>query len=522
MKFCNVRVANAQCTNTQLVPIKHWRWPGVSAIATPILRLGLILALSLSLNLLPMPWALAQPSASSDATVAPAPTVSPLLLQERQELEQLRLEKRLQQLIDRSLSRSPELQDRIELEVDRAFGRTTTLLNILLVTLTIIPLLAALGIWLLRRSVLAELVAEVRSQVEQEVLPELRIQQSTSIQEIETIKAAALTQLTDLTSDSRTILDELKLQISIAEQEVESLKSQMTLQMQRMVVDAEMVKDQTIQELTGILPRSFQGSISPEARPRLGMLTTFLEALKSAVPQLTFSANDYAKQGYACFFESRYEDAIALYDKALAMAPDLYDAWLGKAATLLVLQQYEEALVAYEQATSIRADSFEAWFGKGGVLRKLDRHADAIASYTTAIPLKPDSSLAYYNCAKSALALKDYDQALTGLEQSLQLKPDFQKAWVCKSIALRKLQRYAEADAASFKAIQLNPDDAEAHYAQACCAALQKDVEAAVHHLQQAIQLGTGMIEQARTEADFDAIRGDRHFQALLENENQP
>ncbi|NEQ96642.1 MAG: tetratricopeptide repeat protein [Cyanothece sp. SIO2G6] len=516
MKFYNV-----EFHQIKLCWVKFRNFLFFSVIPDKIVRLTrqwcLILGLSLVLNLLPSRLILAQTIVAGE-TVSGAPSnpVSPLLLQERQELEQFRLEKKLQDLIDRSLIRSPELQDRIELEVDRAFGRTTTLLNILLVTLTFIPLLAALGIWLLRRSVLAELVAEVRSQVEQEVLPELRVQQSTSIQEIETIKAAALTQLTDLTSDSRTILDELKLQISIAEQEVESLKSQMTLQMQRMVVDAQLFKDQTIQELTGILPLSIQGSVSPEVQPRLGMLTTFLEALKSAVPQLTFTASDYAKQGYACFFESRYEDAIALYDKALAMAPDLHDAWLGKAATLLVLQQYDEALVAYDQATGLRQDSFEAWFGKGAVLRKLGRHPDAIASYTTAIPLKPDSPLAYYNQAKSALELNDYEQALVGFDQTIQLKPDFQKAWVCKSVALRKLQRYPEADAACFKAMQLNPDDAEAHYAQACCAALQQDVTAAIQHLQRAMQLGVGILERVRTDADFDGIRGDRQLQALL------
>ncbi|NET09514.1 MAG: tetratricopeptide repeat protein, partial [Symploca sp. SIO2B6] len=359
-----------------MVPIRRVIIRG--RVGSMAIALSLSLLFNLLFNALMVPAALAQGVVTKDdATVSPATL---LLQQERQELEQLRAEKQLQQLIDQSLSRSPQFQDRIEFEVDRAFERTTTLLNILLVILTAIPLFAALGIWLLRRSVLAELVAEVRSQVEKEVLPELKVQQSTSIQEIETIKAAALTQLTELTSDSRAILDELKLQIGIAEQEMESLKSQMTLQMQRMVSDAQLVKDQTIQELTGILPMSIQGSISPDVQPRLGVLTTFLDTLKSAVPQLTFTPNDYAKQGYAFFFESRYEDAIALYDKAIDMDPDLYDAWLGKAATLLVLQDFDGALTAYEKAIALRQDSFEAWFGKGAVLRKLERYEEAIAS----------------------------------------------------------------------------------------------------------------------------------------------
>ena len=458
-------------------------------------------------------------TAAADTTTASV-VVSPAALlsqQERHELEDLRTEKRLQQLIDQSLSRSPQFQDRIEFEVDRAFERTTTLLNILLVILTSIPLFVALGIWLLRRSVVSELVAEVRSQVEKEVLAELKIQQSISIQEIETIKAAALTQLTEISSDSRAILDELKLQIGIAEQEIEALKSQVTLQMQRMVTDAQVVKDQTIQELTGILPMSIQGSISPDIQPRVGMLTTFLDNLKSAVPQLTFTASDYSKQGYGFFFESRYEDAIALYDKALEMDPNLYEASLGKAATLLVLQDYEDALVSYDRAIALRQDSFEAWFGKGAVLRKLERYEGAIAAYDRATDIKADSPLVFYNKGLSLLDLSQYEPAIDVLHQAIQLKPDFQKAWVNKSLALRKVKRFPEADAACVKAIQLNSDDADARYAQACCDALQKRLDAAIENLELAIQSGSGVIERAKHEPDFGHLKGDRRFIALLD-----
>lgn len=456
-------------------------------------------------------------TAAADANVSNATVSAAILSQrDRQELDDLRTEKRLQMLIDQSMSRSPQFQDRIEFEVDRAFERTTTLLNILLVILTSIPLFVALGIWLLRRSVVSELAAEVRSQVEKEVLAELKVQQSISIQEIETIKAAALTQLTELSSDSRAILDELKLQIDIAEQEIESLKSQVTLQMQRMVTDAQVVKDQTIQELTGILPMSIQGSLSPDIQPRVGMLTTFLDNLKSAVPQLTFTASDYSKQGYGFFFESRYEDAIALYDKALEMDPDLYEASLGKAATLLVLQQYDDALVSYDRALALREDSFEAWFGKGAVLRKLERYEEAIATYDRAISIKADSPLVYYNKGLSLLDMDDYESSLEAFHQAIQLKPDFQKAWVHKSLALRKTQRYAEADAACLKAIQLNGDDVDARYAQACCDALQKRVDSALENLELAIQNGAGMLERAKNEPDFENLKSDRRFKSLL------
>ncbi|MEB3268090.1 MAG: hypothetical protein VKJ09_06080, partial [Leptolyngbya sp.] len=271
-----------------------------------------------------------------------APTVT-LTAEERQELEDLRTEKRFKQFIDDRISHSPEIQDRIEIEVDRAFERTTTLLNILLAILTLIPLLAALGVWLLRRSVVSELVTEVRTQLEKEVFAQLKQQKLAAIAEIEQLKQDSLAQGQALVAEAQGVLDELKQQTAIANAEIELLKSQAASQLETMVTDAQQIKDQTIQELTNLLPSSTNDQLPPEMQPRLGNLTALLESLKKAIPQITFTATDYLKQGNALFFESRYDDALTAYDRAIQLSPDLYEAWFTKASTLMLLQRYDEA-----------------------------------------------------------------------------------------------------------------------------------------------------------------------------------
>ncbi|MEH2249282.1 hypothetical protein [Nostoc sp.] len=106
------------------------------------------IGLALSLILLSTSVATAQPK----PTDSPNPTIS---TQQQEELEKLQQEK--------------EIRDRVQSEVDRAFGNSTTLLNILLIVLTFLPILAASGVWLLRRSVVSELVAETKQQLEKEV-----------------------------------------------------------------------------------------------------------------------------------------------------------------------------------------------------------------------------------------------------------------------------------------------------------------------------------------------------------------
>ncbi len=46
----------------------------------------------------------------------------------------------------------------------------------------------------------------------------------------------------------------------------------------------------------------------------------------------------------------RHEEAVASYDKALAVKPDLYAAWFNRGIALDRLGHHEEAVASYAQA----------------------------------------------------------------------------------------------------------------------------------------------------------------------------
>jgi hypothetical protein len=52
---------------------------------------------------------------------------------------------------------------------------------------------------------------------------------------------------------------------------------------------------------------------------------------------------------------------------------------------------------------------------------------------------------------------------------------------------------------------------------KACCYGLQGKVEEAIENLQRAIELDSKCERYAKTDSDFDVIRGDDRFKALLE-----
>jgi tetratricopeptide (TPR) repeat protein len=63
----------------------------------------------------------------------------------------------------------------------------------------------------------------------------------------------------------------------------------------------------------------------------------------------------------------------------------------------------------------------------------------------------------------------------------------------------------------------VKPDYPDAWYNKACCYALQGNIAQAIANLQQAIILNPDKYrEMAKTDSDFDKIREDEQFQALI------
>ena len=83
---------------------------------------------------------------------------------------------------------------------------------------------------------------------------------------------------------------------------------------------------------------------------------------------------------------------------------------------------------------------------------------------------------------------------------------------------LGSLSRNEEAIAAYDQALEFKPYYHEAWYNKACVYSLQNAIELALENLQKAIQLNPETCrEMAKTDSDFDNIRHDPRFQALIQ-----
>ena len=88
--------------------------------------------------------------------------------------------------------------------------------------------------------------------------------------------------------------------------------------------------------------------------------------------------------------------------------------------------------------------------------------------------------------------------------------------WSERARPLYEAGEYAEAAARGRELIEARPDEPYLYFHTACCESLAGQTAQAVDHLRQAIELWEGCREMAEHDSDFDPIRDEPAFRALV------
>ena len=198
----------------------------------------------------------------------------------------------------------------------------------------------------------------------------------------------------------------------------------------------------------------------------LHALKRFDEALASFDRALALrpdSAAALANRGVTLHALARFEEALASFDAAAALWPDGDAVFANRGMTLNALKRFGEALASFDHALALRPDNAEALGSRGVTLHVLRRFDEALVSYDRALALRADNAEVHSNRSVTLFELKRFAEALASGERALALQPDYPEAHVSRGNALSVLKRFDEASANYDRALALRPDYAEAH-----------------------------------------------------------
>jgi len=161
---------------------------------------------------------------------------------------------------------------------------------------------------------------------------------------------------------------------------------------------------------------------------------------------------------------NRHGDAVATYDRALALRANFPEALTNRGNALRDLKHYEEALASYDRALMFKPAHERALNNRGNVLRDLGRREEALESYDRALALRPDYAEALVNRGNVLRDLKRFDDALLSYDRALELRSDSNAALLNRSVVLLDLLRFDEALEVCGRVLSSEPNNAEAHY----------------------------------------------------------
>jgi tetratricopeptide (TPR) repeat protein len=157
------------------------------------------------------------------------------------------------------------------------------------------------------------------------------------------------------------------------------------------------------------------------------------QAIAQGTPAAT--AADYRQRGLAYRQAGDLPAAIAAFQEAVALAPDLVSGRVLLGWTQHLAGESDAALVTLRETGYLDPLAVETWNALGIVYLVRGELPEAVLVHTWAAMLKPDNEIAYYNLSLAYQRLGRYDWAIATGTQATEIEPQNPHPWLALAIA---------------------------------------------------------------------------------------
>jgi tetratricopeptide (TPR) repeat protein len=193
--------------------------------------------------------------------------------------------------------------------------------------------------------------------------------------------------------------------------------------------------------------------------------------------------------GNALQQQERFEEAVASYDKSLALKSELADVHNNRGIALAALKRHDEAVASYSRAIALKPDYAQAYNNRGTILSDQKHSADALADFSKAIALAPDYVKAFNNRGGTLAELGRYEEALADHDRAIALDARNADSHNKRGGVLMKLIRAQDALESFDRAIALDPALESAHNGRGTALTMLKQPLEALESHERAIAL---------------------------------
>ena len=226
------------------------------------------------------------------------------------------------------------------------------------------------------------------------------------------------------------------------------------------------------------------------------------------------------------YFDARefnLRQAEAASARALELQPDLAEAHLSRGLAVSLSKRFDEAEEEFEKAITLGPQLFEAFYWYGQAKLSQGNFGEAIKLFDRAGSLRPEDyqipnflGLALKSLGRTEEALASYRKQLRLGEQHLEQHPDDARACIMAASAHANMQDAEKSALYAARAIAMDPEDPMLLYNVACLYSVLGRTEDCLTALEQAVNKGWGDKAWLEHDSDFDAVRLEPRYLALI------
>jgi tetratricopeptide (TPR) repeat protein len=197
----------------------------------------------------------------------------------------------------------------------------------------------------------------------------------------------------------------------------------------------------------------------------------------------------YFVRGTAKYQARQYQDAIADYDRAIAINPQHANAYVGRGTAKYGLGKYQAAIPDHDRAIEIDPEYATAYNNRGLAKYSLGQNQAAINDYDRAIEIDPQAADPYNNRGTAKFKLGEYQAAINDYDRAIEIDPEGAAVYYNRGFAKYNCGQHQAAINDYDRAIKIDPQDADAYNSRGTAKHSLGQYQAAINDYDRAIEI---------------------------------